>query len=189
MAKIAVMMNIFLTGIVAITMPFMINTDLGLEPIVLASAMVSMSLGGMIMAMKLSKEEITNAGRRLGIGFLVGVISFALVTVNYYLISTGVYSGLVFLGFLVIIFLVFGASGSFIQIPLNVSYASRVDKEVMGRVMAFRSTLSTIASPVAMVVFGFIIDYTNVLTAMIFGTLGMLLVTIYTYQNEHIKAL
>ncbi len=189
MAKIAVTMNIFLVGIFVITLPYMINTELSLPPYVLAIANISMSIGGIVMAIYISKQEITKAGDKIVKGFFVGVICFVSLTISYYLYYQTISSLIVFILLMAITFIVFGASGSYIQIPLNISYAKRVDKEMMGRVMSLRSTLSSLATPLAMLVFGLLVDNLGVLSTLIIGSIGITAATIFAYSNKYIKLL
>lgn len=189
MAKVAVMMNFFLVGVFAITLPYMINTDLKLPPTVLATFNVSLSIGGIAMAIYISKKEIDKAGDKIVKGFFIGIICFILITINYYLFDIEISNLLIFITGMVITLLVFGASGSYIQIPLNISYAKRVDKEMLGRVMAFRSTLSSLASPLAMLIFGLLVDNTGTLLTLIIGCFGIIGATLFAYTNKHIKVL
>lgn len=189
MAKVAVMMNFFLVGVFVITLPYMINTELNLLPYVLATFNVSMSVGGIAMAIYISKKEINKAGDKIVKGFFIGVLCFVLITFNYYLFNSEISTLLVFIICMSLTLFVFGASGSYIQIPLNISYAKRIDKEMLGRVMAFRSTLSSLASPLAMLIFGLLVDNTGVLLTLIIGCFGILGATLFAYTNKYIKML
>lgn len=189
MAKVAVMMNFFLVGVFAITLPYMINTELSLQPYVLAIVNISLSIGGMAMAIYISKKEIDKAGDKIVKGFFIGVLCFILITLNYYFFNLESTTLLVFIICMSLTLFVFGASGSYIQIPLNISYAKRVDKEMLGRVMAFRSTLSSLATPLAMLIFGLLVDNAGVLYTLIVGCFGILGATLFAYTNKYIKML
>lgn len=189
MAKVAVTMNFFLVGIFGITLSFMIYQTLGLEPYVLAMLNIGISIGGILMALRVANANVNNAGDRIFYGFLWAFISLLAITGSFYLVDQGLISMRGFILVMVLIFLSFGASGSYIQIPLNTAYAKRVDKDMMGRVMALRQTLSAIASPLSMVIFGIILDYGNVYVALILGSLGIGASTLYSLLNPHIRGL
>jgi len=189
MAKVAVIMNFFLVGAFGITMPYMINNDLGLPPYILAGVSVAMSVGGIIMSLKIANQQVTDAGDRIYYGFLWGWFCLVAILLDYYLFSTQVIPLLAFIGILFITMVLFGASGSYIQIPLNTSYAKRVDKDMMGRVMALRHALSSVATPLAMIVYGFVIDGLGVLAALSLGVIGIGIATLYSKFNTHIRSL
>ena len=76
MAKVAVIMNFFLVGIFGITMPYMINNDLELPPYILAGVTVAISIGGIIMSLKIANQQVTDSGDRIYYGFLWGWFLF-----------------------------------------------------------------------------------------------------------------
>lgn len=189
MAKIAVMMNIFMVGIFSITLPYMINTDLNLDPIVLGTMNGVFSGGGLIMATIISKKEIQNIGNKLASGFSIIVVSVVGITISYSLMSSEVISLFPFALTLGLCMFLTGIAGSYIQIPLNISYAKRVEEEYMGRVMAIRFSLSSVATPLAMVLFGVLIDHGGVNVALIVGVIGTAGATLFTRSNRYVKAL
>jgi MFS family permease len=189
MAKVAVVMNFFLVGVFGITMPYMINNDLGLPPYILAGVSVAMSVGGIVMSLKIANQQVTNAGDRIYYGFLWGWFCLVVVLFDYHLFSTQVIPLLAFIGILFASLILFGASSSYIQIPLNTSYAKRVDKEMMARVMALRHALSSVATPLAMIIYGFVIDGFGVLAALSIGVIGIGVATLYSKFNTHIRSL
>lgn len=189
MAKVAVLMNIFLVGIMVTSLPFIINTDLQLPPYVLASINVSLNLGGLLMALYMSKNAIKRAGNMIVKGFAVHILIFAVLALSYWGLSIGVINTYIFVGINICNFFLLGCVGSYIKVPLNVSYAKRIEPEYMGRVMSLRSTLAAIATPFAISVFGIMLDATGVLVTLIMGWVGITLAAIYTFQNKYIRKL
>ncbi len=189
MAKIAVMMNIFIVGIFSITLPFMINTDMKLDPYILGVMNGLFSGGGLIMAMIISSKEVVNVGNKLTRGFSAFVLSVFGIAIIYTLNSRNVVNVTSFIVIMGGCMLLMGSAGSYIQIPLNISYAMRVEKEYMGRVMAIRFSLSSIATPFAMVTFGILIDYAGTNSALIVGVVGIAGATFFTKKNKYIRAL
>jgi len=60
---------------------------------------------------------------------------------------------------------------------------------MMARVMALRHALSSVATPLAMIVYGFVIDGLGVLAALSLGVIGIGFATLYSKFNTHIRSL
>ncbi|MGL5979193.1 MAG: MFS transporter [Erysipelotrichaceae bacterium] len=189
MAKCAVIMNIFLIGITSVTLPFMINTDLLLNPIWIANFSIFFSVGSMLGAIYMSKRTYKRANPLIVRGFFVNFFVYVVICLCYFGIVNQILNEWMFGSLLCLIAIVFGFSGSYIQIPLNASYAKRIDPEYMGRVMSLRITLSSIASPLSVLAFGFLIDGFGISISLLLGTLGIFIGALYTARNKHLKTL
>lgn len=189
MTKVAVLMNVFLVGIMVTSLPFIINTDLQLPPYILASINVSLNLGGLLTAIYMSKNEMKRAGKMISRGFCIHIVIFAVLALSYYGLSRNFINTYTFIGVNICNFFILGCVGSYIKVPLNVSYVKRIEPEYMGRVMSLRSTLASIATPLAISVFGILIDTTGVLVTLVIGWIGITVATIYTLKNKYIRQL
>ncbi len=188
-AKCSVLINVCLTGIFAISIPYLINTHFDLHPMVLAVTSVGLSVGSIIGALIYGEKLIKKVSMAIQIGFTRLIFISIIFIVAYFLMQGGyihwtLFSGLLFMGSLSL-----GFNGAYIQLPLNVSYAKRVDSNFMGRVMAIRSTLATVASPLAMVVAGILIEYLGVISVFISCTCLIVFAAIYTIRNKALKGL
>lgn len=189
MAKCALIMNIFLVGVTSVVLPFMINVDLQLNPINLAVFSIFLSLGMIGASLWMGERKFPRAYPWIRGGFFVNVLIYGLILLNYVLIATHFISPLWYTTGNALIAFGFGFCAASIQIPLNTAYAKRVESAYMGRVMALRSTLSSIATPFSMLAFGFLIDNFTVLIALLIGTVGILLGAIYTAKNKPLQSL
>lgn len=171
----ALPLNFFGNGFFAITLPFMINTALKLPPMALAGCEVGMSVGCILMAIFLSSRKRVRSGRILPAALLSMVIEAILIYADYLLFVAGRYPAGWFVGILIGLFALMGASMTLINVPIQASMASLIDPDYMARVQSLFSTLCTAATPLAAVVYGILIDGISLNVSMIITVAGMAL--------------
>lgn len=182
----AIIINFFMSGVFSISFPYLYNSVLVLPAIYLASIQIAMSVGSIIMASCLTKVEIKQKGKKIPQGFCVIAGIFFAVFVSYMLYTGGsikieVLHGIIFIGAFI-----FGIVAVTIQIPINIIYACNVEKEYMGRIMAIRKTLSTITAPCAMMLFGLILDYSDIKWAFAIAGIGTFFSVVFAYRQKEL---
>lgn len=188
-AKVSICMNICLTAAFSVSIPYIVNTYFELHPMVLALVSVSISSGAIIAAIVLSKKEVNSTSKAIKVGFLHQVLCQSLLLVVFIVFEYSVVSWIVFSLLLFAVCFYLGCLNSYIQIPLDTSYAKRVEEGYMGRVMSIRTTLATIATPVAMLVSGVMIDYIGVGSVLLSCVILVCFTSLYTLKNKHLKGL
>lgn len=187
--KLAIMMNFFLVGIFNIFIPYMFYNQLKLNPIYLAVVQVSLCLGGITMSVYLSKMKSKYS---TGMKVIIGFVAFALLVIGIttnYIIYSAVNNFYIFIVSMVILFFSFGITTIYIQVPINLVYATTIDKEMMGRVMSIRSSLSMFAVPLSSFLVGYSIDNFNLFVVAIGLSIGISIVALITLKNKTIRSL
>ena len=187
--KYSVIANFFLSGIISIILPYMINNDLKFEPIFLAIIQAAFSCGGILIAMNMAnKGEINIKTTMQSAFFKMSIFIFAMY-LNYILIRYNYNSKVVFVIIEAAIVLGFGIVLVKMQIPINTSYVSHVESKYYARVMSIRTMLSSISAPIASLVYGYILDSRGVAISLILSLTGMVFCYIYVKRSKYIDLL
>ena len=189
LVKYAVLANFFLSGIISIVLPYMINSDLQLKPIIIAIMQVSFSIGGILIAIKISNKENIKIKIVMQKGFFKIVIFVFIMYLNYILLKNNLNTNSIFIIIESIIILWFGIVITNMQIPINISYISHIEPEYYARVLAIRTMLSSISVPIASLVYGYCLDLYGVGTTFILSLIGMILCFIYVKRSKYIDLL
>ena len=155
---IAIPTNFLLTGMFSIAMPYMLNTEFGLDPMVLAICEVGMPIGAIIAATWLGSRKHVRAGTMLPLGF--GMIALTIISLfgAYLMMANGHLTTWTFICIIIPLFAILTAATTLTNIPMSTIRAKVIAPEYMGRVTSLFSTVCSAATPVAAIVYGFIID-------------------------------
>lgn len=167
----AIIINIFMSGIFSTSIPFLINTELNLPAYFLGFVQIALSVGSIISACVLTKKEVKQTGVAIFWGFVGVTISFIGMCIVLSIYSMETMPTMLFGILFGCIALMIGGISVLIQIPINLMYVKNVESEYMARIMAIRKTFSTVSVPIAMVVYGIMLDYIN--TNMVFWLSGV----------------
>lgn len=177
----AIIANIFLSGVFSVAVPYMYNSKLQFPTFYLGMIQVVLSLGSIVSALVISKKELNKKGYCVFGGFTGYAVGLWSIFVIYTLMGNGYIKPLNFQIIFSCIAALIGVSTVIIQIPVNVIYATAVEPIYMGRIMALRKTFSTIAAPLAMTVFGGLVDSLSLesvfLTAAVGASVCLLIVS------------
>ncbi len=182
----AVIINFFMSGIFSTTLPYLYNTTLGLPAVYLATIEIAMSAGSILMAARLTKMEIKDKGKNIIKGFSVVSAIFSSMFVCYMLFAIGSINVVAFHGIFVMMAFLFGLVLAVIQISTNIIYACNIEQKYMGRVMAFRKTLSTATIPCAMILFGILLDYSDIGLTFGLAGIGVTAATIFVHKQREL---
>ena len=185
--KCAIITNFFLAGIGSVALPFMINTHFKLHPLVLASVDISLSFGCIIIGFYVAKQKDRKLAQTIWQGFACFMVAYLSVLVSFFAFDSKLITLPLYWGILIITFLCFGMALNWLQIPINTAYAKRVDQALLGRVMSIRGTVSSLASPIAMILFGVLVDKAGLFTTLLFGVIGMGIASLYAFINKDLK--
>lgn len=75
------------------------------------------------------------------------------------------------------------------QIPINISYISHIEREYYARVLSIRIMLSSISVPIATLLYGYLLDLHGLSTTFILSLIGVILCFIYVKRNNYIDLL
>lgn len=182
----AVIINFFMSGIFSTTLPYLYNTALALPAIYLASIHIAMSVGSILMAARLTKAEIEDKGKKIVRGFSLVAVIFSGMFVSYSFLARGSIGVMMFYGIFLVGAFVFGVVSVTIQIPTNIIYACNVQQNYMGRVMAIRKTLSTITAPCAMILFGVLLDYSDIRLVFALASIGTIASAVFARRQREL---
>lgn len=184
-----ILLNIALSGVLDITVPFMLNTRLRLSPFVLASGEAVFSVGSILSALLLARR----ANGRLGRAFIGGTLGFTasyfLLTANYGLFVSDRFSLPVFWAVQLISMLFSGWFLSRMCILTNTVFASRTEKDCLGRMAVLRGMASQISLPAAQLGFAWLVDHTGVGVTLAAGSLLMLGCFVFTATRRRLREL
>ena len=175
-----------MSGIFSTTLPYLYNTTLGLPAVYLATIEIAMSAGSILMAARLTKMEIKDKGKNIIKGFSVVSAIFSSMFVCYMLFAIGSINVVAFHGIFVMMAFLFGLVLAVIQISTNIIYACNIEQKYMGRVMAFRKTLSTATIPCAMILFGILLDYSDIGLTFGLAGIGVTAATIFVHKQREL---
>lgn len=102
------------------------------------------------------------------------------------LFAIGSINVVAFHGIFVMMAFLFGLVLAVIQISTNIIYACNIEQKYMGRVMAFRKTLSTATIPCAMILFGILLDYSDIGLTFGLAGIGVTAATIFVHKQREL---
>lgn len=187
LAEVSVLANIFICAMFSVTLPFLINTRFDLDPLVLAGVEVAMSIGGITMAIKMSKlNTLGKVKDSVYTGFFIISAIFCIFAVLSYLYEGAILDLMAFVIVSLVLFFLVGNFLTKMQINIDANYAAHIEGEYMARVMAIRSVLSSSSAPASMIVFGALLDLMNYLPILVLLSIGLLLSAVFAYRSTYL---
>lgn len=188
LAEVSVLANIFISAMFSVTVPFLINTKFNLDPIILAILQVSMALGGIQMAMKMSKKELAmKTKNNIYLSFICIAVSFLVFSISSYAYETIIVNLFLYVLVTVFAFFIVGKYLVRMQIDIDTNYATHIEAEYMARVMAIRSVLSSSSAPFAIIIFGALLDIVNYFPLLIFMVMGIIASALFAYKSKELE--
>lgn len=175
----AVCINAFMAGIFSTTFPFLYKIELSVEPIFLGMMQVTISLGGIGGAVFVSKREIINKEKAVFGGFWGVAIVVWCYFITYVLFKNEKLSFLVFHIIYLILSFCIGILAVIIQVSISTIYTIQTDQMYLSRIMAIRMTLSTASAPIAMLIFGGLLNCFPVKIVFMIASIGILFIVIF----------
>ncbi len=186
--KINLVSNIFIIGVYSITLTFMINVNLQLPQYIYSITLASIGLGGIVTSIFVKKIKI-DIHKNMYKSLISYAFIFTLTGIIYLLFFNKYINQIVFASSLFLLYYFFGCLTTYMSIPINEIYAKRIEKEYMGRVMAFRGSMSMFSIPISAILFGYVIERYNVFITLIICAIGMFLNAIFAYKSKELKLL
>lgn len=183
---IALPANFLLTGVFSITMPYMINTEFRLDPMVLAICEVGIPIGSILAAAWLGTRKHVRAGQMIPIAFGAITVTLTALYGAYLLVAGGTISEQTFICMIVPLFILVAAGMTIANIPLDALKSSLIAPEYMGRVTSLFNTVCSAATPLAAITYGFILDKAGLGAACAVSAAGIALcLLVVLSQRRH----
>lgn len=137
---------------------------------------MAIALGGILGSLIATKS----GGKRriqhiLSVSLVIEMATILIQWISYRSFNTGHFS---YLGFLIMLFIAFFASGVvnvFIQVPVLASLQKLVDPAYYGRVMSLYTMMTSITMPISLMIGGIVIDQFGISVTYLISILFLLL--------------
>lgn len=185
----SIVLNFFITPLIVIFIPYMLNQHLKTEPIALSFVQGAGSAGYILGAMMLpSLSKISKSNKRI----VTGTILYSATTLMISILLILNFKGLVNVKYLIIYTIVsMGAMGIFnaiINITINILMQKIVLKKYLGRVNALSSTMVMAVTPISMVLGGRLVDKFSLINLMFITALSLIFISlIFSFKKEIIN--
>lgn len=161
MMKYSVLMNFAFAPIFGVGIPFLFKTELGKNGYHLAATSIIFSISMMISAIYVGsrkqvgvKSSIVSDVPRLG-------LAIALLVGSIFAVTYGLIDYWVFFSVYIIVTIIMTYYMNSVNIPLNTALVRGINPDFRGRVLSILGSLSSSTTPVAIIVGGVIIQYSN----------------------------
>ena len=162
--------NLALGLIQSVLVPYLMNEQLQANEMHLSYLYVAMALGGVVGSLLVSQNYFKDKTfQMLKISLIILMITLVFQWGIFHLLLIDVVS---YLGFLIVLFSVFVISGSInvlFYVPMMVSLQQLVHADFYGRVMSLFTMISSITTPISLMMGGVIIDYLGIDAMYIFS--------------------
>ncbi len=183
----AVFMNFLLPPIFAVFLPYIFNQSLNVAVINLSITEVALSFGGIIGAIVLTQSKKDIEIRKAFIyGSLLLFPLICSIPVLLYLRTSGELTHFVFMVILSALLAFMGLTMSIINIPVYANLQKNIKPEIQGRIFSIVMTLCSIAMPLGVLLFGWLIAQISVIPALIANGafLGVVLILMVIKRNS-----
>lgn len=175
MMKYSLMMNFAFAPIFSVGIPFLFKTELQKNGYHLATSSIIFSIAMMVTGIYVGSKHIESIKASIvnGLPRLVFVISTLVAII--FAVTYGLITYWVFFGLYVIVVCLMSLYMNSVNIPLNTALIKGIDPSYRGRVLSIIQSLAAGATPLAIILGGVVIRYSNV------AFLGALCIVIVIY--------
>lgn len=180
--------NLALGPIQSVLVPYLINEQIGANETHLSYLYMAIALGGILGSLIATKS----GGKRriqhiLSVSLVIEMATILIQWISYQSFNTGHFS---YLGFLIMLFIAFFASGVvnvFIQVPVLASLQKLVDPAYYGRVMSLYTMMTSITMPISLMIGGIVIDQFGISVTYLISILFLLLGIVGIVGSNQLK--
>ena len=153
----AIIFNVTINPLCSVILPYLIHHfELGVTRLSLLNA--SMTVGSIFCSAYLVKKNHVSL-EKFGQFFLLYLVCFILLMLDYQLFFSGYVSFWLFLGILMVTMFGVGIMSPLFNIPFNAHLQATVDDQMMGRVYAYFNVVSHSLTPAALMVSGLLSEW------------------------------
>ncbi|MDP4146281.1 MAG: MFS transporter [Bacillota bacterium] len=181
--------TITITPIFAIYAQYYFTKVLALGPKELSYVNASVTLGILIGAFLLTKRSNGSFHRLISTGIMAYALFILGLHISILLNDKGFLTHNMTMYLFIILYGFFGILNSLINIPFSVVLQSMVPNQVLGRINALSNTFATAASPIGMIVGGFLADRLQMSYIFLMLVFIMLLLALFFNFQKDIKQL
>lgn len=172
--------NLALGPIQSVLVPYLMNEQLQANEMHLSYLYVAMALGGVVGSLLVSQNYFKDKTfQMLKISLIILMITLVFQWGIFHLLLIDVVS---YLGFLIVLFSVFVISGSInvlFYVPMMVSLQQLVHADFYGRVMSLFTMISSVTTPISLMMGGVIIDYLGIDAMYIFSMIFLVISLVF----------
>lgn len=173
MMKYSVLLNFAFAPIFGVGIPFLFKTELGKNGYHLAATSIVFSIAMMFTGIYVGSKKIDSIKSSVvskipRLGFAI-----ALLVVNIFAITYGLINYWIFFSVYVLVIIVMAYYMNSVNIPLNTALVKGISPDFRGRVLSILGSLSGSTTPIAIIIGGVIIQYSN--TAFL-GLISLILI-------------
>lgn len=172
--------NLALGPIQSVLVPYLMNEQLKANEMHLSYLYVAMALGGVVGSLLVSQNYFKDKTfQMMKISLIILIITLVFQWGIFYLLVIDVVSYLVFLIVLFSVFVISGSINVLFYVPMMVSLQQIVHADFYGRVMSLFTMISSITTPISLMVGGVIIDYLGIDTMYIFSIIFLVISLVF----------
>ena len=174
MMKYILLINFAFVPLFSVGMPFLFNTELGKSGYHLAASSIVFSIALLIAGVYIGSKKIKSIRQSIVTSLPKMVIVYTALVAVVFAIIYGMISYWVFFGAYIATSILMAYYTNKVNIPLNTALVKGIDPSYRGRVLSIVQALAGAATPLAMVLGGFIIQVSNVGFLGVFCIVAML---------------
>lgn len=171
MMKYSLLINFAFVPLFGVGIPFLFRTELGKNGYHLAASSIVFSIAMMIAGIYIGSKQIKSVKQTIVRDLPRLVITNAALVIMVFAVTYGLISYLIFFALYVICMAVMALYLNSVNIPLNTALVKGIDPSYRGRVLSILQSLAGGATPLAIILGGIIIQYSNVAFLGLFCTL------------------
>lgn len=164
MMKYSLMMNFAFVPVFSVGIPFLFKTELAKNGYHLAASSLVFSVAMMITGIYIGSKTIVSVKNSIVSGLPKLVITMGTLVVLILAITYGFIGYWVFFGIYILIVCFLTLYMNSVNIPLNTALVKGIEPNFRGRVLSILQSLSAGATPIAILLGGVVIQYSNVAT-------------------------
>lgn len=162
MMKYSLLMNFAFAPIFSVGIPFLFKTELQKNGYHLAATSIIFSIAMMVTGIYVGGKHIESLKKTIVQGLPKLVFAISLLVAIIFAVTYGVISYWVFFGLYVVVISFMSLYMNTVNIPLNTAIVKGIDPSYRGRVLSIIQSLAAGATPLAVILGGVVIQYSNV---------------------------
>ena len=178
-----VLLNVAFNFGYTVAIPFIINTQLALGPIIFGLSMGATSFGGFLVSILLSMIDMKDRKRSLLLG-LTGLsgslMMFSILSSYIRSYNASMYA----IASLIFTCAILGASIVIASVSFNILLQMNTENEYLGRIFSLSSLTSNLLTPLILILSGFFVNSVNPISIVMFSGLFLLVITIELRYNK-----
>lgn len=182
-------LNFAFTPVFSVGIPYLFRTELGRSAYELGASEIVFSVCMLIAGIMIGGMVIKSLTKTVRKGIISLSAAFIFTTITIVLISYNVVGYWFFYALFIIANILLAFTMMYTNIPLNTGLMKAIDPSVRGRVFATISALSMGAMPVAVIIGGLIIEWSNVAILGIVSSVILIITTLLLLRNKSIPVL